>query len=80
MTSHNLDFGRTAFDLVACGCSSNASIDRYSMRSYVKSVSRSLNRDYDARRLVCCRRDIARCRVFSAKTPETLLAGIVFYG
>ncbi|KAJ6751928.1 hypothetical protein OIU85_002354 [Salix viminalis] len=76
MTCHNLDFGRGKLDLVACGCSSNASIDRYSVRNYAKSVSKSCNRDYGSRRLVCCRRDIARCRVFSTKTPETLLEGV----
>ncbi|KAJ7014504.1 hypothetical protein D5086_003334 [Populus alba] len=76
MTCHNLDFGRAKLDLVACGCSSNASIDRYSVRNYAKSVSKSCNRDYGSRRLVCCRRDIARCRVSPTKTPETLPAGV----
>ncbi|KAG5254814.1 hypothetical protein OIU77_015903 [Salix suchowensis] len=76
MTCHNLDFGRAKLDLVACGCSSNASIDRYSVRNYAKSVSKSCIRDYGSRRLVCCRREIARCRVFSTKTPETLLEGV----
>jgi all-trans-nonaprenyl-diphosphate synthase len=75
MTCHNLDFGRAKLDLVACGCSSNASIDRYSVRNYAKSVSKSCNRDYGSRRLVCSRRDIARCRVSPTKTPETLPAG-----
>lgn len=76
MTCHNLDFGRAKLDLVACGCSSNASIDRYSVRNYAKSVSKSCNRDYGSRRLVCCRRDIARCRVSPTKTPETLPTGV----
>lgn len=76
MTCHNLDFGRAKLDLVACGCSSNASIDRYSVRNYAKSVSKSCNRDYGSRRLVCSRRDIARCRVSPTKTPETLPAGV----
>ncbi|KAJ6949959.1 hypothetical protein NC651_003818 [Populus alba x Populus x berolinensis] len=76
MTCHNLDFGRAKLDLVACGCSSNASIDRYSVRNYAKSVSKSCNRDYGSRRLVCCRRDTARCRVSPTKTPETLPSGV----
>lgn len=76
MTCHNLDFGRAKLDLVACGCSSNASIDRYSVRNYAKSVSKSCNRDYGSRRLVCCRRDTARCRVSPTKTPETLPTGV----
>ncbi|KAL9383489.1 hypothetical protein Peur_023812 [Populus x canadensis] len=62
--------------LVACGCSSSDSIDRDSVRNYAKSVSKSCNRDYGSRRMVCCRRDIARCRVSSTKTPETLLARV----
>ncbi|KAH8494208.1 hypothetical protein H0E87_020831 [Populus deltoides] len=56
--------------------SSSDSIDRYSLRNYAKSVSKSCNRDYGFRRMVCCRRDIARCRVSSTKTPETLLARV----
>ncbi|XP_011045575.1 PREDICTED: solanesyl diphosphate synthase 1 [Populus euphratica] len=76
MTCHNLDFGRAKLDAAACGCSSNASIDRYSVRNYAKSVSKSCNRDYGSRRLVCCRRDIARCRVSPTKTPETSPAGV----
>ncbi|EEF33905.1 solanesyl diphosphate synthase, putative [Ricinus communis] len=76
MTCQSLDFGRTVLDLAACGCSSNASIDRYSVRNYAKPVFRSCNRDYAARRLLCCRRDSARCRVSSTKTPETVLNGV----
>ena len=79
MTCRNLDFGRAKLHLVACGCSSSDSIDRYSVRNYAKSVSKSCNRDYGSRRMVCCRQDIARCRVSSTKTPETLLAGTFFF-
>jgi all-trans-nonaprenyl-diphosphate synthase len=79
MTCRNLDFGRAKLHLVACGCSSSDSIDRYSVRNYAKSVSKSCNRDYGSRRMVCCRRDIARCRVSSTKTPETLLASTCFF-
>lgn len=76
MTCHSLDFGRTVFDLAACGCSSNASVNRCSVRNYAKSVSRSCNRDCAAGRLLCYRKDFARCRVSSTKTPETLLKGV----
>jgi len=75
----DLDFGRAKLHLVACSFSSSDSIDRYSLRNYAKSVSKSCNRDYGFRRMVCCRRDIARCRVSSTKTPETLLASTFFF-
>lgn len=73
MTSHNLDFGRSVLDLVACGCSSSASIHRSSVRKIAMTGSRKSNRGCGARRLVCCRQNLARCRVYSTKTPETLL-------
>ncbi|KAA8524061.1 hypothetical protein F0562_010508 [Nyssa sinensis] len=75
MTCHNLEFSRTGLDLVACGCSSNASFDRFSVRNHAKGVFKSVNRGYGARKLVCWRRVTARCRVFSTKTPETVLNG-----
>ena len=73
MTCHNLDFGftKTVFDLYACGCSSNASFCRSSVRNYAKSSSSS-------RKLVDRRRGIALCRVSSTKTPATLLSGSKF--
>ncbi|CAL5393751.1 unnamed protein product [Camellia sinensis] len=74
MTCHSLEFSRTGLDLVACGCSSNASVDRFSVRNYAKKgVCRRSNRGFGARKLVCRRHEIARCGVFSTKTPETLL-------
>ncbi|KAJ0045048.1 hypothetical protein Pint_04869 [Pistacia integerrima] len=76
MTCSNLDFGRSVLDLVACGCSSNASIDRSWVRSYAKSVSRRSSRHFGAKRLVFCKQNLARCRVYSTKTPETLLNGV----
>lgn len=75
MTCHNLDFGRTVLDLVACGCSSGASFDRYSVRNCKKENSKGFNRGYGARRLVSSRRDRTRCRVSSMKTAETLFNG-----
>ncbi|GAV78682.1 polyprenyl_synt domain-containing protein [Cephalotus follicularis] len=72
VTWRNLDFGRAAFDLVTCGCSSNAS----NLRSCSKTISRgSSSRGYGAKKLACYRGETGRCRVFSTKTPETLLNG-----
>ncbi|TXG66624.1 hypothetical protein EZV62_007899 [Acer yangbiense] len=79
MACHNLDFGTSVLDLVACGCSSNSSIDRSSVRNYAKTVSRSSSsrgRGRAVRRLVCCREKLAQCRVYSTKTPDTLLNGV----
>ncbi|GFP78700.1 solanesyl diphosphate synthase 1 [Phtheirospermum japonicum] len=74
VTCHNLEFGRTRLDFVSnCGCSSNASFDRLPVRNCAKGVLRNVNR---ARNLLCYRRDIARCRVFSTQTPEAFLSGI----
>ncbi|XP_059661382.1 solanesyl diphosphate synthase 1, chloroplastic-like isoform X2 [Cornus florida] len=75
MTCHNLEFGRTGLDLIACGCSSNASFGRSSVRNYAKGMFGSGCAGHGARKLVSCRRDTARCRVFSTKSPETLLNG-----
>ncbi|GMY33472.1 solanesyl diphosphate synthase 1 [Fagus crenata] len=87
MTCQNLDFGRTVLDLFACGCSSNASFSRSSVRNYAKSTCRSSSssssssRGYGARKLVDRRRGIASCRVVSStKTPGTLLTGKVAQG
>ncbi|KAL7218529.1 hypothetical protein ACSBR2_011734 [Camellia fascicularis] len=74
MTCHSLEFSRTGLDLVACGCSSNASVDRFSVRNYAKKgVCRRFNRGFGARKLVCRQHEIARCGVFSTETPGTLL-------
>lgn len=78
MTSHNLDFGRSVLDLVACGCSSGASIHMSSVRKIAKTGSRKSSRDCGPRRLVYCRQNLVRCRAYSTKTPETLLNGTVF--
>ncbi|KAI9385692.1 hypothetical protein POPTR_011G099500v4 [Populus trichocarpa] len=70
MTCRNLDFGRAKLHLVACSFSSSDSIDRYSVRNYAKSVSKSCNRDYGFRRMVCCRRDIARNNISDHRVAE----------
>ncbi|KAI3466006.1 hypothetical protein Pfo_022669 [Paulownia fortunei] len=76
VTCHNLEFGRTRLDVVACGCSSNASFNRLSVRNCAKGVLRNVNKGCKARKLLCYRRDIGRCRVFSTKTPEAFLNGV----
>ncbi|KAK3011378.1 hypothetical protein RJ639_012448 [Escallonia herrerae] len=77
MTCHTLEFGRTGVDSVACGCSFNASLDRFTVKNRARRVLLSVHRGYGARKLLCCRRNIARCRVYSTKTSEALLNGIV---
>ncbi|XP_027172521.1 probable solanesyl-diphosphate synthase 3, chloroplastic [Coffea eugenioides] len=77
MTCHNLEFVRTRLDFVACGCFSSSSFDRLHVKDSKKGLLRSVHRGYKARKLQCCRRDVGRCRVFSTKTPEALLGGVV---
>lgn len=75
MTCRSIDFGRTMLDLVACGCSSNALLDRSSIRNYTKVNSKGSSRVYGARKLVFRGRDRTRCAVSSMKAAETLLNG-----
>ncbi|KAG8364817.1 hypothetical protein BUALT_Bualt18G0038100 [Buddleja alternifolia] len=70
VTCHNLEFGRTRFDLMACGCSSNAS---FYGSSNNKGVVRNVDR---GRKLLSCRRQVGRCGVFSTKSPEAFLNGV----
>lgn len=76
MTCHSLELGRTTLDFVACGCSSNASFDRFYVRNRANGVLRNVKRGSKGRKLSCHRRDIGRRRVFSTKTSETFLNGI----
>lgn len=76
MTCRNLDSGTSVLDSVGCGCSYNALADRYCLRTWGRAVSRGGSRSYGVRKLVCFRRDVSRCRVFSTKTPETMLSGV----
>lgn len=78
VSCRSLDFGPTGFDLVACGCSSNAQFDRFSGRNYAKGVSRTGSRRYAAKRLVYCQRGIGCCRVFSTRAPETMVHGTLY--
>ncbi|MFQ6650627.1 hypothetical protein Gotur_022990 [Gossypium turneri] len=73
MTCHNLDFGTRVLDLVAVGSSSNSSIERYAVKNHGKTFATKV---YGARRMVCCRQNISRTRVFSTNTSEALLNGV----
>lgn len=75
MACHNLEFGRTMLDFLACGCSSNASFDRFSVRSYAKGAVRNVNRGYKPRKLVCFQPEIGP----RTKTPEALLTGTAVF-
>ncbi|XP_011098151.1 probable solanesyl-diphosphate synthase 3, chloroplastic isoform X2 [Sesamum indicum] len=74
VSCHNLEFGRTRLEFAACGCSSNASPNRLSVRNRAKALLRNVNSGCKARKLLCSRREIGRCRVFSTKTPEAFLS------
>ncbi|KAK4387172.1 Solanesyl diphosphate synthase 2, chloroplastic [Sesamum angolense] len=76
VSCHNLEFGRTRLEFAACGCSSNASPNRLSVRNRSKALLRNVNSGCKARKLLCSRREIGRCRVFSTKTPEAFLSGV----
>ncbi|GMN64501.1 hypothetical protein TIFTF001_033569 [Ficus carica] len=73
VTCHNLDLGRTVLDLVACGCSSSASFERYySARNYTKvNTSKGVSRGYGVQNLV----KTTRCQASSMTTAEPLLNG-----
>uniref|UniRef100_A0A7C8YUZ6 Uncharacterized protein n=2 Tax=Opuntia streptacantha TaxID=393608 RepID=A0A7C8YUZ6_OPUST len=76
MTCQNVDFGRLGFDLIACGCSSNASSERFSAKSNVKTVRRSFRKILGAGKLLCFRSDSAKRHVYSTKTSEGLVTGV----
>ncbi|XP_050367721.1 solanesyl diphosphate synthase 2, chloroplastic-like isoform X2 [Argentina anserina] len=79
MTSRSLDFGRTVLDLVACGCSSNALLDRSSLssiRNYTKANTKGSSKGFAARPIVFGGRGRTRCAVSSVKAAETLLNGV----
>ncbi|CAJ1957802.1 unnamed protein product [Sphenostylis stenocarpa] len=73
VTGKSIDFAGK--NLVSCGCSSNASFDRYSVRNYSKVNSKGCGRDHGARKLVCCKRRNTQCRVSSMKTAEPTVNG-----
>ena len=75
MSCHNLDFGTRVLDLVAVGSSSNSSIERQSVKNYGKIISNVSSKGYGTGRMVYCRQNITRSRVFSTKTSEAPVKG-----
>ncbi|TKY49277.1 Solanesyl diphosphate synthase 1 [Spatholobus suberectus] len=73
VTSKSVDFAGK--NLVSCGCSSNASFDRYKVRNYAKVNSKGCGRGHGARKLVCCKRRNTQCRVSSMKIAEPTVNG-----
>ncbi|EOY13616.1 hypothetical protein QUC31_002363 [Theobroma cacao] len=76
VTCHNLDFGTRVLDLVTCGTSSNASIERHSVKNYGKTISNASCKGCGGRRMVYCRQNTTGSRVFPTKAPEPLLDGV----
>ncbi|KAI4333432.1 hypothetical protein L6164_018249 [Bauhinia variegata] len=68
VTSQSLDFGGKK--LVACGCSSNTSFERYKVRNYAKVKSKGWSRGHGARKLVYGKRGTTQCRLSAMKTAE----------
>lgn len=76
VTSKSVDFAGKNF--VSCGCSSNSSFDRYTVRNYAKVNSKGYGgRANGTRKLVCCKRKNTQCRVSSMKIVEPTLNGII---
>ncbi|KAK7401724.1 hypothetical protein VNO78_13426 [Psophocarpus tetragonolobus] len=73
VTGKSIDFAGK--NLVSCGCSSNASFDRYTVRNYAKVNSKGCAKGCGARKLVCCKRRSTQCRVSSMKTAEPTVNG-----
>ncbi|XP_061369981.1 solanesyl diphosphate synthase 1, chloroplastic-like isoform X2 [Gastrolobium bilobum] len=74
LTSKSIDFAGK--NLVSCGCSSNASFDRYTVRNYAKVDSKGCGREHGTRKLICCKRRSTKCRVSSMKTAEPTVDGL----
>ncbi|KAJ1384863.1 Solanesyl diphosphate synthase [Sesbania bispinosa] len=73
VASKSIDFAGK--NLVSCGCSSNASFDRYSVRNYAKVNSKGWGRNHGTRKWVCYKRKSTQCRVSSMKTAEPTVNG-----
>lgn len=73
VTSKGIDF--VGKNLVSCGCSSNASFDRNTVRNYAKVNSKGRGRGNGTRNLVCCKRRSTQCRVSSMKIVEPTVNG-----
>ncbi|KAJ1382305.1 Solanesyl diphosphate synthase [Sesbania bispinosa] len=73
VASKSIDFAGK--NLVSCGCSSNASFDRYSVRNYAKVNSKGWGSNHGTRKWVCYKRKSTQCRVSSMKTAEPTVNG-----
>ncbi|KAI4323107.1 hypothetical protein L6164_022739 [Bauhinia variegata] len=74
VTSQSLDFGGK--NLVACGCSSSTSFQRYTMRNYAKVNSGGWSRGQGDRKSVNCKRGTTQCRFSTImKIAETTVNG-----
>ncbi|OVA07086.1 Polyprenyl synthetase [Macleaya cordata] len=67
LTCQNIDFGRTRFDLVTCGCSSRKKFSRWIRRSGTPT------RGFETQKLAGSKHDVTLSRAFSAKSPKALL-------
>ncbi|XP_047177740.1 solanesyl diphosphate synthase 1, chloroplastic [Vigna umbellata] len=73
VTGKTIDFAGK--NLVSCGCSSNASFDRHTVRNYARVSSKGCGRVYGACKLFCCTKRSTQCRVSSMKTAEPTVNG-----
>ncbi|WVZ00091.1 hypothetical protein V8G54_026160 [Vigna mungo] len=73
VTSKTIDFAGK--NLVSCGCSSNASFDRYTVRSPSRVSSKGCGKVHGACKLFCCTKRNTQCRVSSMKTAEPTVDG-----
>ncbi|GAB2278077.1 sporulation-specific protein 2 [Dionaea muscipula] len=76
VTCRNAALGRVGSDVIACGCSSNASFDQVLVKNHSKGIQRSFSIGHGTRNLFCFRRGFSPCRVYSTKIPETLVSGV----
>ncbi|XP_014501923.1 probable solanesyl-diphosphate synthase 3, chloroplastic [Vigna radiata var. radiata] len=73
VTGKTIDFAGK--NLVSCGCSSNASFDRYTVRNPSRVSSKGCGKGHGACKLFCCTKRNTQCRVSSMKTAEPTLNG-----
>ncbi|XP_027340104.1 probable solanesyl-diphosphate synthase 3, chloroplastic isoform X1 [Abrus precatorius] len=65
----------TGKNLLSCGCSSNASFDRSTVRNFAKVNSKGWGRGHGARKSFCCKRRSTQCRVSSMKPAQPTVNG-----
>ncbi|XP_027340105.1 probable solanesyl-diphosphate synthase 3, chloroplastic isoform X2 [Abrus precatorius] len=66
----------TGKNLLSCGCSSNASFDRSTVRNFAKVNSKGWGRGHGARKSFCCKRRSTQCRVSSMKPAQPTVNGL----